>query len=108
MQAFAAASGSGGVRHRAMHRLARAMATYPGIVAGEGEACTELMRAMGGRVAIKYGAEAVFTAILPEKQLGIALKIADGGKRASETAIATLLVRAGVLDRDHPAQSPSA
>jgi L-asparaginase II len=102
MQAFAAASGSGGVRHRAMHRLARAMATYPELVAGEGEATTELMQAMGGRVALKYGAEAVFTAILPEKQLGIALKIADGGKRASETAIATLLVRAGVLDRDHP------
>jgi L-asparaginase II len=102
MQAFAAATGSGGVRDRAMHRLARAMATYPELVAGEGEATTELMQAMGGRVALKYGAEAVFTAILPEKQLGIALKIADGGKRASETAIAALLVRAGVLDQDHP------
>ena len=36
------------------------------------------MRAMGGRVAIKTGAEAVFVAILPEQRLGIALKIADG------------------------------
>ena len=43
---------------------------------GRGRACTELMRAMGGRVAIKTGAEAVFVAILPEKGLGIALKIA--------------------------------
>jgi L-asparaginase II len=102
MQAFAAATGTGGVRDRAMHRLARAMATYPELVAGEGEATTELMQAMGGRVALKYGAEAVFTAILPDRKLGIALKIADGGKRASETAIAALLVRAGVLDPGHP------
>jgi L-asparaginase II len=102
MQAFAAATGTGGVRDRAMHRLARAMATYPELVAGEGEATTELMRAMGGRVALKYGAEAVYTAILPDRKLGIALKIADGGKRASETAIAALLVRAGVLDPGHP------
>jgi L-asparaginase II len=102
MQAFAAATGTGGVRDRAMHRLARAMATYPELVAGEGEATTELMQAMGGRVALKYGAEAVFTAILPDRKLGIALKIADGGKRASETAIAALLVRAGVLDQGHP------
>jgi L-asparaginase II len=102
MQAFAAATGSGGTRDRAMHRLARAMASYPELVAGEGEATTELMRAMNGRVALKYGAEAVFTAVLPERNLGIALKIADGGKRASETAIAALLVWAGVLDPAHP------
>ena len=102
MQAFAAASDSGDTRSRAMHRLGRAMATHPELVAGEGEATTELMRAMGGRVAIKYGAEAVFTAILPEKRLGIVVKITDGGKRAAETAIAALLVRAGVLDKGHP------
>jgi L-asparaginase II len=102
MQAFAAASEAGDRRSRAMHRLARAMATHPELVAGEGESVTELMRAMGGRVAIKYGAEAVFTAILPEQKLGIALKIADGGKRAAETAMAALLMRSGVLDPAHP------
>ena len=58
---------------------------------------------MGGRVAIKTGAEAVFVAILPEKGLGIALKVVDGGTRASEAAIAHLLVRAGVLEAGHPA-----
>lgn len=90
-------------RGRAMYRLTHAMAAHPELVAGEGRACTELMRAMGGRVAIKTGAEAVFVAILPEQGLGIALKIADGASRASEAAIASLLVRLGVLDRDHPA-----
>lgn len=86
-----------------MHRLTRAMATYPENVAGEGRSCTELMRAMGHRVAIKTGAEAVFVAILPDQRRGIALKVADGGTRGSEAAITALLVRAGVLDPKHPA-----
>ena len=73
------------------------------LVAGEGRACTSLMRAMGGRVAIKTGAEAVFIAILPEQQLGVALKITDGATRASECAIAAILVGLGVLEVDHPA-----
>ncbi len=102
MSAFANAAETD-TRGRAMVRLRQAMATYPDLVAGEGRACTELMRAMGGKVAIKTGAEAVFVAIIPEKQIGIALKIVDGGTRAAELAIAALLVRAGVLDYDHPA-----
>ncbi|MFN6926162.1 MAG: asparaginase [Tabrizicola sp.] len=103
MQAFAAATGSGGARDRAMHRLTRAMATYPENVAGEGRACTELMRAMDHKVAIKTGAEAVFVAIIPEQKRGIALKIVDGGTRGSEAAIVALLARVGVLDPAHPA-----
>jgi L-asparaginase II len=103
MQRFAAATGSGGVRDRAMHRLTRAMAAYPENVAGEGRACTELMRAMGGRVTLKTGAEAVFVAILPDQSRGIALKIADGGGRGAEAAITALLVHLGVLDPAHPA-----
>ncbi len=103
MAGFAAAVDGQGARQTAMHRLARAMATYPEMVAGEGRACTELMRAMGGKVAIKTGAEAVFVAILPERKMGIALKITDGGTRGAEAAIAGLLVKLGVLDADHPA-----
>lgn len=103
MAAFAAARDGGDSRERAMHRLAHAMATHPEMVAGEGRACTELMRAMGGKVAIKTGAEAVFVAIIPEKKMGIALKITDGGTRGSEAAIAGLLVKLGVLDAKHPA-----
>ncbi len=103
MGAFAAATDTGDTRARAMHRLTRAMASHPDLVAGEGRACTELMRAMNGRVALKTGAEAVFVAIIPEKQLGIALKIEDGTARAAEAAITALLVRLGVLEAGHPA-----
>ncbi|MES2967832.1 MAG: asparaginase [Pseudomonadota bacterium] len=103
MSAFSVASETGDARQKAMFRLTRAMATYPEMVAGEGRSCTELMRAMNGRVAMKTGAEAVFVAIVPEKKRGIAVKITDGGTRASEAVIAALLVRMGVLDADHPA-----
>jgi len=58
---------------------------------------------MGGRVAIKTGAEAVYVAILPDQKLGVALKIVDGATRASECAIAAILVRLGVLAAEHPA-----
>lgn len=102
MAAFAAARPDGDARARAMVALRQAMAAHPEMVAGEGRACTELMRAMDG-VAIKTGAEAVFVAILPAQGLGIALKIADGGTRAAEAAIVGLLARAGVLDPAHPA-----
>jgi L-asparaginase II len=103
MAAYANAREGHGAREEAMHRLTRAMAAHPHLVAGEGETCTELMRAMGGRVAIKGGAEAVYVAIVPEKGLGIALKVVDGGYRAAEAAIAALLSRVGVLDPAHPA-----
>ncbi len=97
-----AAAGEAGVRQRAMVRLREAMMAHPDLVAGEGRACTELMRAMDGRAAIKTGAEAVFVAILPQARLGIALKIVDGGVRAAEAAITALLVRHRALDPGHP------
>ncbi len=102
MARLAAADPDGSARDRAGARLWRAMAAHPELVAGEGRACTELMRAMGGRVAVKTGAEAVFVAILPELKRGIALKIMDGGARASEAAITALLLRTGLLEAGHP------
>ena len=102
MAFFAGANPEGDLRNRAAARLTRAMAAFPEMVAGEGRACTALMRAMGGRVAVKTGAEAVFVAILPDQKLGVALKITDGTTRASEAAIAALLVHLGALDAAHP------
>lgn len=89
-------------RGDAMRRLVAAMVAHPELVAGETRACTDLMRAMKGRVAVKTGAEAVFVAIAPDRGMGIALKIADGGVRGSEAAITALLTQYGLLDPDHP------
>jgi L-asparaginase II len=102
MAKFAKAGAGGSVRERAMQRLRDAMAAHPEYVAGEGRSCTELMRAMGGRVAIKTGAEAVFIAMIPEKKLGLAMKIEDGNSRASEAALVGILTQLGVLDAAHP------
>lgn len=85
----------------AEERLRSAMMLHPELVAGEGRACTNLMRAMGGKVAVKTGAEAFFIAIIPELKMGVALKIIDGTTRAAECAIAAILVKLGVLDAEH-------
>lgn len=100
--AEAAAGRAQGTRAAAQSALVQAMMAHPDLVAGEGRACTRLMRAMGGKAAVKTGAEGYFVAILPERGLGIALKIEDGATRASEVAMATLLVKYGVLDPAHP------
>ncbi len=92
----------GPAREAAALQLVEAMHSHPALVAGEGRACTELMRAMDG-VAVKTGAEGVFVGILPKQKLGIALKISDGTTRAAEAAMATLLIRLGVLDRQSEA-----
>ncbi len=103
MAHFARAGHSGDLREQAMVKLRDAMMTYPELVAGETRACTDLMRAMDHKVAIKTGAEAVFIAIIPALKMGVALKIVDGTTRASEAAIAAILVKLGVLDPAHPA-----
>ena len=87
---------------KAALRLRNAMVTYPDLVAGEQRACTNLMKACEKKAILKTGAEGVFVAILPELEKGIALKIFDGGTRASECAIASLLIQLGVLSPNHP------
>lgn len=99
---FAGAQEGGDSVSNAAYQLQTAMRAYPELVAGEERACTQLMRAAKGKVAIKTGAEGLFTAILPELGLGVALKISDGATRASECAIAALLVKLGALDENDP------
>ncbi len=90
-------------RCAAAQALVAAMMAHPLLVSGDGRACAELTTAMSGKGAVKTGAEGVFTAILPSKRMGIALKVEDGATRASEAAMAALLVRVGALDRLDPA-----
>jgi L-asparaginase II len=103
MAFYAAASEGADIRQTAATRLWQAMVAHPELVAGEGRACTELMRACTEPVALKTGAEAFFIAIIPGRKLGVALKIVDGGTRGAECAIAAILVKLGVLDAGHPA-----
>lgn len=90
-----------GARREAAIALRQAKAAYPFEVAGEGRACTDLMRAGNGLV-VKTGAEGAFTAILPDRGIGIALKINDGETRAAEAAMTSILVALGALNASDP------
>ncbi|QDY70063.1 asparaginase [Qingshengfaniella alkalisoli] len=92
-----------GIRGEAQRDLVSAMRRHPDLIAGEGRACTELIRAGHRRFVVKTGADGVYTGILPDQKLGIAIKIEDGASRGSEAVIAALLARTGSVDRDHPA-----
>ena len=102
MSWFATAHNRDDQLSKAALKLRNAMVNYPELVAGELRACTNLMKACEKKAILKTGAEGVFVAILPELENGIALKIFDGGTRASECGIASLLIQLGVLNRNHP------
>lgn len=86
------------LRRDAILHIRRAVAAHPVMVAGRGRFCTKIMEAAGESILVKTGAEGVFAAALPERGLGLALKIDDGATRASECAIAALLRRFGAPD----------
>ena len=102
MSSFATAHQRVDQLSKAALKLRNAMVNYPELVAGERRACTNLMRACEKKAILKTGAEGVFVAILPELEKGIALKINDGGTRASECAIASILIQLGILNPNHP------
>ena len=92
----------GKIRSKSVEAIFQGMQQYPLLVAGNGRACSELMMATESPIVVKTGAEGVFVAVLPKNKIGVALKIVDGSARASEAAIALILVRLGVLSEDHP------
>lgn len=103
MASFASAGGRSGRRAEAQARLVAAMMAWPELGSGEGRPDAGLMRAAGGRAAVKGGAEGYHVGILPERGLGFALKVRDGAARASEALAAALLVRLGAVEAGHPA-----
>lgn len=78
-------------RAEAAKRILAAMAAHPGMVAGSGRFDTAVIAASAGRIVSKGGAEGVHAAAIPGLGLGIALKIDDGARRASEASMAALL-----------------
>ena len=92
-------------RAHAARRIVDAMVCHPELVAGTGRACTLLMRSAGGRAAVKTGAEGVYAGIVPERGLGIAVKIDDGAGRAAETVMAAILDALHLLGSDDAARA---
>lgn len=75
----------------AANRIVHAMTRCPEFVAGERRSCTEVMREFPGQVIAKVGAEGVYGAALPEKGLGLALKVEDGNAKAAMVALISVL-----------------
>ena len=92
--AEAAAQGAG------PRRIVDAMTSEPFMVGGTDRACTEVMRAAGGSAFVKLGAEGVYGGGVPDRGWGFALKVEDGGRRAVEAALASLLVHLELVEAD--------
>jgi L-asparaginase II len=84
-------------RAQACARLQAAMRAHPYLIAGTDRACTEIM-AVVPQVLVKAGAEGVYAACLPERRLGLVLKVADGAGRAAPVALLALLQALDALD----------
>jgi L-asparaginase II len=76
------------------------MISHPEVVARSGRANTEVMRAVGGRVFIKDGGEAVTGVGVPERGMGVAAKIEDGGARALPAVTLAALRQLDVLSEE--------
>ncbi|MGQ0563270.1 MAG: asparaginase [Gemmatimonadota bacterium] len=85
-------------------RIAGAMVRHPEYVAGSRRLCTDLMRVARGRIFLKVGAEGVYLAGIPGAELGIAVKVEDGGPRAAEPALIAVLQALALLTEDEVAQ----
>lgn len=90
---FVTGEGLAPERAQAARRIRAAVAKHPFMVAGTNRFCTGVMEAFGERAFVKTGAEGVFCAAFPESGFGVALKIDDGGTRASEAVMATVAER---------------
>ena len=87
-------------RAQAIYRLHTAIKNEPIYIAGHGTMVSELNEVTQGRILAKTGAEGMLTAAIPEKGLGIALKIADGGNRARSVALLAILDHLGILSAE--------
>ena len=78
--------------------IVRAMTAHPFMVAGTGRFGTALGEAARDRLFGKTGAEGVFAVGALDGSFGLAVKVEDGGTRASSVAVLHILSDLGVLD----------
>lgn len=80
-------------------RAVEAMLAEPYLVGGRNRFDTTLMQTVPGLVA-KEGAEALVCVSLPERAIGVALKVADAGFRAAGPAMVEVLTQLDALDAE--------
>jgi L-asparaginase II len=83
-------------------RVLNAMRSRPFLVGGTDRFDTVLLEASDGQIIAKVGAEGVHAVTIPERELGIAIKVEDGSQRAQHAAVIRLLQLLDVLPDDLP------
>lgn len=78
----------------------KAMTTYPDMISGDNEFCTELIQAAGGKLIAKLGAEGVYCVGIKDRNIGICIKISDGTEKAVYPAVVETLMQLGILTDD--------
>lgn len=81
----------------ACRRITQAVSNYPMMIAGSKRYCSDLMRVAGKSVIGKTGADGVYCIGLPERKLGICIKIDDGKMGPQYHVAQKLLQDCGVL-----------
>lgn len=87
-------------RRAAVTRVLKAMEAYPDHLQGKDEATSRIVRATGGRVLLKSGAEGFVLAFLRDEGLGVAVKIADGATRGKMGVLVRTLAHLGAVPAD--------
>jgi L-asparaginase II len=90
--------GAGRGHAAALDQLRAAMIAHPENVAGHGQLVTDLMALSNGRIAAKSGAEGLICLAVPERGLGIAIRVLDGTFRTHAAVTVAVLDQLGILD----------
>lgn len=91
-------AGAGREHAAALNRLRAAMIAHPENVSAHGSFVTDLMALSDGRIAAKSGAEGLLCLAIPERELGIAIRVADGSFRAHPAVTVAALEQLDILD----------
>lgn len=91
-------AGAGREHAAALIRLREAMTAHPVNVSGKGHLVATLMEISEGRIAAKSGAEGLLCLAVPEREMGIAIRVADGSFRAHPVIVVSTLEQLGILD----------
>ena len=85
-----APAGAGREHAAALTRLRDAMAAHPENISGEAELDTDLMALSEGKVIAKLGAEGLLCLAVPERGMGIAIRVLDGDHSDRARAVVAL------------------
>ena len=89
---------AGGAHAVALDRLRAAMTAHPENVGGTDRLDTDLMAIAGNRIAAKSGAEGLLCLAVPERGLGVAIRVLDGSGRAHPVVLAAVLEQLDLVD----------